>query len=194
MFIENLSNRLSALNITMVDIFRRVQLLLLLTMSAENLFSLWLLLMVVLLMMLLLMLMMKLMLMLELELLVLMLLLMLLLLLLMMLLHSSSHPLPHLNASSRHGGEREGHGGQNGSAELGLLHAAGLRNEDGLTGHGHAAHHGHGGEAGPGHAGGSHADLRHAELVVVVALGRSWRNGLDCLGLVHPRGFRRGRC
>ena len=112
----------------------------------------------------------------------------------MMLLHSSSHPLPHLNASSRHGGEREGHGGQNGSAELGLLHAAGLRNEDGLTGHGHAAHHGHGGEAGPCHAGGSHADLRHAELVVVVALGRSWRNGLDCLGLVHPRGFRRGRC
>jgi len=105
----------------------------------------------------------------------------LLLLLLLVMMHGPD-ALSHLDASRGHGRQGEGHGGEDGGAQLLLLllHAACLGDEYGL----HAAHHGHRREA---------AHLAHAELGVVVALGGGRRNRLDGLGFVHAGRLRRRR-
>jgi hypothetical protein len=116
----------------------------------------------------------------------LLLLLMMVMMLLLVLLHGPD-ALSDLDARGGHGRQREGHGGEDGCAQLLLLlllHAAGLGDEYGL----HAAHHGHGGEAAEA------AHLTHGELGVgVVALGGGGSNRLDGLGLVHAGRFRRRR-
>jgi hypothetical protein len=183
-----------------VNTFGKDQFQLFVTMSAKYLLRLlllkvlllllWLvllLLMLLLLMMLLLMLMLvKLMLQLKIVLLLLVLLLLLMMVMLLLVLLHGPDALSHLDARGGHGRQREGHGGEDGCAQLLLLllHAAGLGDEYGL----HAAHHGDGGEAAEA------AHLAHGELGVgVVALGGGGRNRLDGLGLVHAGRFRRGR-
>jgi len=181
-----------------INTFGKDQFQLFVTMSAKYmlrllllkvlLLLLWLvllLLMLLLLMMLLLMLMLvKLMVQLKMLLLLLLLLLLMMVMLLLLVLLHGPDALPHLDARGGHGRQREGHGGEDGCAQLLLLHTAGLGDEYGL----HAAHHGHGGEAAEA------AHLAHGELGVgVVALGGGGRNRLDGLGLVHAGRFRRRR-
>ena len=109
--------------------------------------------------------------------------------------HLLLHPLPHVKAGHR--GQRErhrskdrrthgvGHGASDGEA--------GLIDKDGLSAHGHAAHHCHRGQGlrqvGRGHTRRSHAHLRQADLAVGLSRGRSRCNGLRRLGFVHSRGF-----